>query len=367
MTGRRWTAMALAVGMVLTLSGCGGRSGLPYAREMGDMALMRTMAVDTGGAVPYAVTISSGRRARGLQREAQPPLILAAGGDSLSGACLQIQGLSDSYVFYGYVDQLLLGETLTQRGVEDVLDYFARDVELGLGTQVWAVRGSAADAVATGSETGVEARLDTLNTDSQMGSAGITRTVGEVLSQLLEEGGAFLPTLSVAGEGEGALVETGYAVLRGDVLAGFLEGEQARGLELLAGRPGADVFRGTVGTDWAVLRLGGARTAIRLLSEEGQVTGLQVDCTLTADLAESSRSFTDDELQALCRQLEDRSRQRMEGTLTALMQWQSDCLALGRRAGMSAPALWAQVEEQWQTLFPRLGTQVDVKAHVRRI
>ena len=46
-------AAALCGAVMFLLPGCGGER-LPYAREMGDMALMRTMGVDTGegGAAP---------------------------------------------------------------------------------------------------------------------------------------------------------------------------------------------------------------------------------------------------------------------------------------------------------------------------
>ena len=191
---------AAVLAAALLLSGC-GKAALPYAREMGDMALLRTMGVDAGEeAGQVRVTVSTGKRAAGLQGESQPPLILSAGGESLSAACLSMQGLSDSYVFYGYVDQLLLGEEAALEGVEPVLDYFSRDVELGLGAQVWLVRGGTAQAaIEAGGETGVDSRLSTLQTDSEMGAAGITRTAGEVFSSLLEQGCAYLPALRAAG------------------------------------------------------------------------------------------------------------------------------------------------------------------------
>ena len=43
---KRLAAAVLAVSAAL-LAGC-GKAALPYAREMGDMALLRTMGVDTG-------------------------------------------------------------------------------------------------------------------------------------------------------------------------------------------------------------------------------------------------------------------------------------------------------------------------------
>lgn len=235
-------AAALCGAVMFLLPGCGGER-LPYAREMGDMALMRTMGVDTGegGAEQLHVTVSSGRRARGLQGEAEPPLVLSAERESISSACLAMQGLSDSYVFYGHVDQLLLGEELSRRGILETLQYFSQDQELGMGTQVWIVRGgTAAEAISAEQERGVESRLSTIQTDSEMGMAGMTRTVGETLTSLMKDGSAYLPGL-VPGE-DGALLEAGYGVVKDGMLAGWLTGEQARGLELAAEQVGADIL-----------------------------------------------------------------------------------------------------------------------------
>ena len=71
-------------------------------------------------------------------------MVLSALRPSLSSAVLALQSLSDSYVFFGYVDQLLLGEELAGAGVTPVLDYFARDVELGLAAPLWVVRDASA-------------------------------------------------------------------------------------------------------------------------------------------------------------------------------------------------------------------------------
>ena len=230
-------AVALCGAVMFLLPGCGGER-LPYAREMGDMALMRTMGVDTGegGAEQLHVTVSSGRRARGLQGEAEPPLVLSAERESISSACLAMQGLSDSYVFYGHVDQLLLGEELSRRGILETLQYFSQDQELGMGTQVWIVRGgTAAEAISAEQERGVESRLSTIQTDSEMGMAGMTRTVGETLTSLMEDGSAYLPGL-VPGE-DGALLEAGYGVVKDGMLAGWLTGDGGRAGR--GGHPGA--------------------------------------------------------------------------------------------------------------------------------
>ena len=66
-------AAALCGAVMFLLPGCGGER-LPYAREMGDMALLRTMGVEAGkkdGNLQGPA--SPGRRAAGLQgRDSRP-------------------------------------------------------------------------------------------------------------------------------------------------------------------------------------------------------------------------------------------------------------------------------------------------------
>ena len=179
------------------------------------MALMRTIGVDRA-ADGVEVTASTGPRAKGLQAEGEAALVLSAKASSLSGACLTMQGHSDSYVFYGYVDQLLVGEELANQGIKPVLDYFARDEELGLGAQLWLVRnGTARQAVESGGEAGVDGRLSTLQMDGELGEASISRTAGEVYSDLMERGAAFVPALAVGKLEDASLTEGGYAIIKG--------------------------------------------------------------------------------------------------------------------------------------------------------
>ena len=361
---------AAALAAVLLLSGC-GKAALPYAREMGDMALLRTMGVDAGEeAGQVRVTVSTGKRAAGLQGESQPPLILSAAGESLSAACLSMQGLSDSYVFYGYVDQLLLGEEAALEGVEPVLDYFSRDVELGLGAQVWLVRGGTAQAaIEAGGETGVDSRLSTLQTDSEMGAAGITRTAGEVFSSLLEQGCAYLPALRAAGAEEGeqtALLEAGYGVLRDGALAGCLEGESAKGLELLTGQTAEDIIEVDLPSGRAVARITEVSTRCEPIFQGEELAGLRLRCRATAELAEFRAPMDEGELDQLREALEERESLRLQRVMDQLRSWGTDCTALGSQVAQANPARWENLRENWERLFSSVPLEISVQVSVSR-
>lgn len=366
---KRAAALA-ALAAIVSLTGC-GKAALPYAREMGDMALLRTMGVDTGEEEGQVrVTVSTGRRAAGLQGEGQPALILSALGESLSGACRSMQGLSDSYVFYGYVDQLLLGEGAAIAGVEPVLDYFSRDTQLGLGAQLWLVRGNTAQAaLEAGGDSGVEGRLSTLQTDSETGAAGITRTAGEAFSDLLERGCAYLPALEVTDLGDSGgtvLVETGYGVLRDGVLAGYLEGESAKGLELLAGHGAEDILEVKLPTGQAVARITGASVGCEPVFQGDELVSLRLTCRAFGELAEFRTPMTQEELEQLREELERREHMRLEQALEQLQSWGSDCVGLGIRVAQADPSRWQRISQAWGELFSTVPLDISVEVSVTR-
>lgn len=342
----------------LLLTGC---TGLPSAREMGDMALMRTMGVDTvdGG---VEVTASTGPRASGLQGEWESALVLSTVKESLSAACLAMQGLSDSYVFYGYVDQLLLGEKLAQDSIKPVLDYFARDVELGLGTQLWLVRGETArTAVEAGGDEGVDRRLSTLQTDGKMAVAAISRTAGEVYTDLLEWGSTFAPALTPVDQKDGALMESGYGVLQGDHLLGFLDGELARGLEVLAGRASAEVMTVQLGENRVSARMTAAYTKPSLRFQGDTPSGLKINCRVDLELTEYLQPLNQQALEDLQQAVKQQELKRLKATLAQLRRWRADCVGLGAGAAMAHPKKWQKIQRDWPMWFGVLEPEVELK------
>ncbi len=314
------------------------------------MALLRTMGVDKEED-RVSLTVSTGPRARGLQGEQESALTLTARAGSLSGAALAVQGQSDSYVFFGYVDQLLLGEELARESVLPVLDYISRDTELSLGAQLWLVRGDTARAaVESGGEEGVDSRLSTLRTDGKMGIAAISRTAGEVYADLLERGAAYVPTLAL-GEEDPSLEERGYAVLKGEALAGFLDGDAARGLELLAERPEMDAAEIDLEGGRAVVRITGAKVVCRTVWKKWEPEVLALTCRVEGKLAERNGPLSEEDRVRLKETLEAWERARLEAALERLQGWSADCVGLGGG-------------EDWNERFGQMTVQIQVEVTI---
>ena len=361
----------LVCAMLLTmLTGCGSRGWLPYAREMGDTALLRTMGLD-GSGERLELTVSTGSRSGG-----QEALVLSAFGESIPAAALAVQSLGDSYVYYGHVDQLLLGEEVAVRGVGPVVDYLAREAELGLGVQLWAVRGgTAGQAIRTAGSRGAPERLAQLNTDSELGAANISRSAAELMTVLARGGSTYLPALELlnaregdgGGGGEQTLVPNGYAILRQGKLVCWVDDETARGIELMEEQVFGQVADLTLsdGT-WVSLTVDKVRTGCRPVFRGEELTGLDVMCTLSARVAQTGRRLNETDLEQLQRHLERMEGERMVQALELGQYWDADYLGLERRAQMARPDRKSAVQEQWEEAFRSLNIRVEVRGTVER-
>ncbi len=347
---------------VILLSLMTGCSALPTPLEMGDMIFIRTMGVDEQEG-EVELTVSTGRRSRGLQREVEPSLTVTGVGSSISGGVVEVAAQSQQQVYYGYLDQLLLGEGYCQQGILPALEYFARDGELGLSAEVWSVTGTAADAIASGGEEGVDSRLATLQLEGIQGTAGLTRTAGELLTDILENGATYLPRLTPSAEGDGTLLSAGYTIIIGDISVNTLTGESARGLELLEGEPSGDVFRSSTGV---VLDIWDASCGFVPRFEGDVLTGVEVLCQVTADLAEYQSQPTEEEMELLQQELAQREESRIELALEALQRCGGDAIGLGRELGMASPSRWEDIQQGWESTFPDLPVSVTVEVTIRR-
>lgn len=299
--------------MLLLMTGCG--RGLPQPREMSNIALMRTMAVDAGEESGIKVTVSS---------EEEEPLTLTAQRDTVSGACQAVRTHGENAVFLGHVERLLLGERLSGAGgVVPTLKYFSRDEELGLGTEVWLVRGEAAEKV------------------SFPGAAGLKRTAGEVLTDLMEDGCSFLP---VAGGG--------YGILDRETLRGWITGDAALGLELLQGHPIDDLMELSNGA----VELDSVTLTCTPAVEERQVVGLDLDLRLMAHLEESAQEPPD--LTGIKEEIAAQAEQWIADAVKRSQMENLDYMGLCRMAGASRPEYWKLLRSQGSKEFSEWSVSI---------
>ena len=196
----KWGKWALAIAVVLAVKGVGG---LPKAREMEQLQLVDTLAVDGG----ERVTVTAVTAVRASEQENSE--VLRGEGKDLGSACQALQGESARRAYLGQTGQLLLGE---DADVAAALDFAADERQLRLDTLLYIVRGQAGP--------GLEASAG-LVANETAGEDPRAKTVGEILPRLAEGERVLVPALA-PGE-EGVLEPGGWAVLERWGLVGFLD------------------------------------------------------------------------------------------------------------------------------------------------
>ncbi len=356
---RRVLAGALTAALLLALSGCGPRTLtglLPYAREIEDMELVRTLGVD-GDGDGVAVTASGGAR------EGEETHLTAGRADTISVAVLSMQSQGSSYLYFGHVGQLLLGEELARRGVSEPLDYVLRDVEMRLETALYLVRdGTAGQAMAAAAEEGSAAdRLEALAEDVGLTADTMTRSVKDVLADLEDRGASFAPALTA----DGTLTAAGYGILKEGALVGWAEGEAALGVNLILSRVDADVVEvSPPGQAGAALRVVDARSRVRPVFTGDTLTGLEVLCRVEANLAEGAPAAEDSRRQALCDALAGTEAGRIQAALDLAHALDADYLGLCRKAALLAP--WHRRVLLEEAELGKLTLTVRVEAVLQR-
>ena len=316
--------------LMLLLTGCRRYSGfLPYAREIEDMELIRTLGVDGAGETGVAITASGGTS----QEETE---VVSGEAGTISAAVLELQGEGSSYLYFGHVTQLLLGEELVRRGVMPSLDYVLRDVEMRLETALYVVRnGTAGQAIEAAADDGSATdRLEALADDAGLTANSMPRTVKDVLAELDRQGASFLPAV-LADDG---LTAAGYGILKDGALVGWAEGDAALGVNLIFGKVDADVVevQAPDGTA-AALRVVGGAASVRPIWQGDTLAGLKVHCKVDANLAEGSAMPDQATLDALEAALAQVEADRMAQALELSRALDADYLGLRQSAAFAVP------------------------------
>lgn len=346
---------AVTLFALLLLAGC---SDLPDGRELGEVSILRTVgldAVQTG----VEITVSAGG-----QGEQAP---LTAQGVSAAEAARNVQKLGDRHIYLGHVEQLVLGEALAVQGVGAVVDYLAREPQLGLGVDLWVVRGAAKDVLCVENQPEVSRRLDLLHTDGRTEAAGVRCTAATLMSVLAQQGSVCIPAVTVAEGDRPALRSGGYAVVRQGKLVTWLEGESAAGYDLLMEHGTGEVC-GVEPQPGGTVSMELERVSVDVEPEfRGvELTGLTVRCRLLARVAQQEGATDTRQLRTARLLYEQRQAERLAAALSLSQYWDADFAALERRAMLACPSRKEEITRQFKQLFRSLPIRVVVDARVER-
>ncbi|MCD7856282.1 MAG: Ger(x)C family spore germination C-terminal domain-containing protein [Clostridiales bacterium] len=370
---RTLTAALLAAALAVSLTGCGS-DFLPKGKEIAQIELMRTLAVDEAEGGLTRVTAAGGVRSDPEGGDSQPPVVLTAQGLTVAATCLTIRTAGDSTVSYSHVQECLIGEDMARQSLEPIVDYLERDYATRMDTKLFIVQGATAGELVEGYTTGQDAatdRLEAIARELPLKSEGWPYTLRHLLSDLKDNGSALMPMVTLDDSGETPDIQAaGLCWLEDGRMAGTLDRRLSQAASLITGNGESAVFELELEEGAAALNLTDADCATPPQWEGERLTGLTLTLTAECALTELQGYNLQQEGTALLDELEaalsDYLRQGVEEVVTLSQSEGVDFLHLRRLAAMACPGKKEVLNECWSSDFAALALETEAEVTLER-
>lgn len=386
MTARRKGLLVLLLAWALFLGLSSWDSDvLPVTRDITQVKLIRTLALDKGEGAALRLTASGNLQKEGNSGQSKPPLVLTQEAMTISGGCSGLQQQSDGFVEFGHLAECVIGEELAREELLQLADFVARDFSMRMESKVFVVAGATGEEAVQGAASKSSALTDRLTAISQNRSMGGRKwpyTFRQLISQLEDNGCGLVPVLTLTDnpdydpEGKGEEPEkeinlTGLAFLKEGNLADFLTPEESKGAALLTNQDQLDMVELTLedGTPVGVQLVYAQRSLEPTFDEDGRLTQLTIRIKAKGELSEVSGPVSPTDAQSLEQMRQGFSEQLRlwaQATLDRSQQEGADFLHLRRELICHSPLHSGQIQENWDDWFPEITLKTEVKGEVER-
>lgn len=364
--------IAAFLAAAMLLSGCSGSIYSNY-KETEQLLLVQALGVD-GGEGEFTLSVSCAK-----PTESNSGTIISRSGESIVKAMNSLQDYSTGeQLYYAHAQYIVLGEDYAKGGIKAALDYVARDSDLRMGLSFFLVRGKSAKELITGpGEDSYDAgkTLAAVQRSAKEQGDSYVFTARETVRSLSESGAALVCAVKAADtEGSVFLLEPGimavpdgYAILKSDSLAGYLEKDLSAAATLILNKAGSfsmdleDGFGGSVG-----LQIENCSAEISpRWAADGSLDSLEVSAELNAVVAEVDgdvNNITDgDFLLLMAGKLEKAMEEKMTAVLNISRELGADFLGMMAHLRQDNAQNADALGQDW---LENAEFELKVKAHV---
>lgn len=301
----------------------------------------------------------------------KPAWILASTSDSVGEALDNLRNRSYRPISLAQLKVVVLGEGVARRGIDELLDFLERNQEVQRRVRLAVAQGDALEVLRTPVVVDqlvgfVLPRFIRAGPDFGRVPAA---TLGEAMAAHEGKQSFAVPRVRTSGH---ELVVEGAGVLRGDRLAGWLDGRESRGLAWATGHLSGGIIefpclirRG----EHHSVRAAGGRRAVKVRLVGGRPV-FRLSVTTRVDLLESSHHV---ESLEVVRKVETAVagviREEIDSALAAGKRYRADVFGFGQALRLAEPDFWDKVKDHWDDYFAREARVevTEVRARVRHV
>lgn len=374
---KKCTALLCATGVAVSLGGCSsGGSIYSNYRETEELMIVQTMGFDRAGD-DIRLSVSAG--ASGSSDTSAPDSgsgtsALLAQAPSVSLAMDKMQDHSAREdLFFAHTAYIVIGEAAARDGLDAYLSFVKRSVFLRLDVPVFAVLGGEASELILGAENeqySATEVLRSLERNVKLRGDCMVTSAGMLSASLAETGGALICAVRLVDAGDTVsgvqaltALPAGYAVIKGDRMVGELPMEYARGAALLMNKSGPSQISISTGSCTACVQFDESSAELEPVTEQGELTGIDIHLTLSASLIEFDGDYDDAAANAA---LGDTLREWIGAVLDAAVRLRCDFLRLGCTLEHDHPERMRGMTRGLEQLLPLLQYNIYVDTEISR-
>ncbi|MEF2967175.1 Ger(x)C family spore germination protein [Paenibacillus sp. M1] len=372
-------------------------AGCWNSRELTDMAFAVGMGIDS---VPdsnkYRVTfqiVNSGALTAGTGGQGgtggMPIIVISEQSDTLYGAIRKISRKVPRRMFFGHIQLVVIGESLAQKGITDLFDFFERSHEVRLNSTVLISRNITAEKV-----------IEVLSPMEKISSIGIAKrsritssiwaenvnfNIADTINGLVSPGEPVLGGVKVEGDLEishtddnlkrsnpPAYVKVeGISIFKQGKLIGWLDGDLARGLMRIRNEMKGSLLElpGEEPESKYAVVIVRSNTKIKSSLDHGRpkfTIHIKEEGTLGEAAGSSLTELNNrDNIIQIQNEWAKRTEKEITGTVRKAQQEGSDILGFGSVLKQYHAKEWKKIEKDWPELFPGCTVDVEVEAYIR--
>ncbi|KKX53790.1 Ger(x)C family spore germination protein [Brevibacillus borstelensis] len=376
---------------LLLLTGCWNN------RELGTLAIVTAIGLDKGKnqnehvfsfQVVNPSAVISGTVGQGDENMG-PVTVYTETGETLFEAARKASQKAPRRLFFSHVRYIMIGEQLARQGINGVLDSFERSNEIRLTARLVIAKGRTAQevlAIVTPMEKiPATAGVGALEFSEELWGESIKIEFDDVIRAIGNPGREpMISAVELLGNPRaGQRVENiqltkpdviekigGIGAFRTGKLVGWLEGEQARGVNWLHGSLKSSVLmvdcdgkKDQVGIE--IIR---SKTDIqgKVVQGKPQITVTITEEASIADVKCAIHLSSPAVIYELANKLEDKTMLQIMSAVKAAQQYKTDIFGFGEVIRRADPKAWGHLKLDWPDRFSQLPVEVKVKAFIRQ-
>ncbi|MEW9669295.1 Ger(x)C family spore germination protein [Ammoniphilus sp. 3BR4] len=364
----------LSLVILLSLTGCWDK------KELNEVAVVIGAGVDKKDN-NYRVTAqvikpvaSQGGTSGGSEL---PTWSLSADGKTIMDAIRALNKISPRRLYWPHMQVIIFGEEMAREGTASVLNWFERDRDSRSGTYVIVTKGKAEDLLNQKIELGnvaAAAMADFLDTAELRQIDARRTTLRDFMEFLTTEG--IDPALDVIdpkdirGKPETYQL-SGLAVMKGDKLVGYIEGQKAMGIDIAYQKfqYGIITVPFNENGDFFSYQVTDLRNNVKTDVTDGTMK-ISMDIFIEGNLSDNTGSeemvLQPEKMRQAEKQIQKEVIQSIQQTFKEAAELESDLYGIGREIRRHHPDFWHQVKEEWPSRLKEVQLNIKVEANIRR-